>query len=102
MIQVNARIVPRRGRDPLLQSRHPAARRARDHRPAAVPGLGRHHLRLGHRAGRLLAVAGDRAGRGLIIGPTDSLQNSVSITGLADGAYSFQVLQVDAPATRPP
>ena len=32
----------------------------------------------------------------LIIGPTDSLQNSVSITGLADGAYSFQVLQVDA------
>ncbi len=32
----------------------------------------------------------------LIIGPTDSLQNSVSITGLADGAYSFQVLQIDA------
>jgi hypothetical protein len=35
-------------------------------------------------------------GGALVIGPTDSLQNSVSITGLADGAYSFQVLQVDA------
>jgi hypothetical protein len=35
-------------------------------------------------------------GGALVIGPADSLQNSVSITGLADGAYSFQVLQIDA------
>jgi hypothetical protein len=35
-------------------------------------------------------------GGALVMGPTDSLQSSVSLTGLADGAYSFQVLQVDA------
>jgi hypothetical protein len=35
-------------------------------------------------------------GGALVLGPSDSLQNSVSLTGLADGAYSFQVLQIDA------
>ncbi len=36
------------------------------------------------------------AGGAVVIGPSDSLLNSVSIANLADGAYSFQVLQIDA------
>ncbi len=35
------------------------------------------------------------AGGAILIGPTDTPLNSVSIVNLADGAYSFQVLQVD-------
>jgi len=35
------------------------------------------------------------AGGAVILGPADSLLNTVSIANLADGAYSFQVLQVD-------
>jgi hypothetical protein len=36
------------------------------------------------------------AGGAAVIGPSDTPLNSVSIANLADGAYSFQVLQVDA------
>ena len=36
------------------------------------------------------------AGGAVVIGPTDTPLNSVSVANLADGAYSFQVLQVDA------
>jgi hypothetical protein len=36
------------------------------------------------------------AGGAAVIGPSDTPLNSVSIANLADGAYSFQVLQVDS------
>ena len=36
------------------------------------------------------------AGGAVVIGPSDTPLNSVSIANLADGAYSFQVLQIDA------
>lgn len=36
------------------------------------------------------------AGGSVVVGPSDTPANSISIANLADGAYSFQVLQIDA------
>ena len=94
--QIDALRTAERAGDAGLRGGHDAAGRAHDHRcgpRSPPPGTITFGWTTEPGAFSRWQIVG--AGGAVVIGPSDSLLNSVSIANLADGAYSFQVLQID-------